>query len=294
MNLRRSWPTVVLFLTMMFSSCTPRLRDEYIQRYHYLGAVHASTRVRSQFDGRSDYFLVLLVDARHLDYSSPSNYFSTLGQGLFFSQDPNTGHAWIVLSGTEDGKEWVFEGGHTGEFGLYAPRYFDEVVRLSYEEHHPNPAHYLFTPLPDGSIQYGSGGHRPTFAAALPLTEEGYHRIRRLLLKDGYDFSQWGIRGPNCIRFVLSCLAAADIELDCQETLVMPQSFLYRGEEIRLWSDPTFSTITVETPELLEKRLWQLTEEGRALVAMQWYKKLCERCRKGEVSTAILPDFPIR
>jgi hypothetical protein len=267
------------------------MSDDYVKRYHYLGAAHAATQARAQFTGTEEYFLVVLVDARHLDYTSPSNYFCSLSQGLFLDQDPNTGHAWIVLIGKEDGHPWVFEGGHTGEFGLYAPRYFDEVVRLSWDEHHPNPAYYLFTTLPDGTIQYGSGGHTPTFAAAFPLTEVGYCRVRRLLAQDGYDFSQWGIRGPNCIRFVHSCLAAIGVEVDCQETFVMPPSFRYKGEEVTLWSDPVYSKFDIETPELLEKRLWELTEEGRALVASRWYRSFCQKCESRQITPATLPDL---
>jgi hypothetical protein len=280
------------FTILCFSSCSQRMSDSYVSRYQYLGGVQATNQSSKQFSGTSDYFLVVLVDARHLDYSSPRNYFSTLSQGLFLPQDPNTGHTWIVLAGKEERKPWVFEGGHTGEFGLYAPRYFDEVVRLSWDENHPNPASYLFDSLPDGCLQYGSGGHFPTFAAAFPLTENGYRRVRRLLTAGGYDFSRWGIRGPNCIHFSLACLASVGIELNCKETIRLPRSFTYKGAEIELWSDPTFSTFCVDTPELLEKRLWDQVERGNAVVATKWYSSFKHRCDVGEIALAELPAYP--
>lgn len=180
----------------------------------------------------------------------------------------------------------MFEGGHTGEFGLYAPRYFDEVVRLAWDEHHPNPASYLFHALPDGCLQYGSGGHNPTFAAAFQLTEGGYQRVRRLLTEGGYDFSRWGLRGPNCIHFSLACLASVGVELDCQEQVHLPKSFTYKGEEIALWSDPSYSCLTVDTPELLEKRLWEVVERGQALVATKWYTSFKRRCEAGDITLA--------
>ena len=281
----------VLFL-MILPSCSPRMSDDYVKRYHYLGGVQAANQSAPQFKGSSDYYLVVLVDARHLDYSSPSNYFCTISQGLFLPQDPNTGHAWIVLAGREEGQGWGFEGGHTGEFGLYAPRYFDEVVRLAWEEQHPNPASYLFDSLPDGALQYGSGGHSPTFAVAFPLTEHGYCRVRRLLSKDGYDFSRWGIRGPNCIRFVVACLSAVGIDVCCQEKFSLPRSFSYRGTDVALWSDSKYSCLYVDTPELLEKRLWELVQKGQGVVATKWYTTFTSSCASGTIAPAELPEYP--
>ena len=115
---------------LVFCSCSPRLGDDYLNQYQYLGSIREFSKYYPQFTGKSDYYLVVLVDARHLDYSSPSNYFSTMANGLFWAQDPNTGHAWIVLAGKKDGKSYVFEGGHTGEFGIAAPKYFDEVKQI--------------------------------------------------------------------------------------------------------------------------------------------------------------------
>ncbi len=277
---------------LVLSSCSQRMSDAYVSRYQYLGGIQATNQAGPHFAGNSEYYLVVLVDARHLDYTSPTTYFSTLAQGLFLPQDPNTGHTWIVLGGKEEGRPWVFEGGHTGEFGLYAPRYFDEVVRRAWDENDPNPASYLFQALPDGCLQYGSGGHIPTFAAAFPLTEYGYRRVRRLLTEEGYDFSRWGLRGPNCIRFSVSCLAAIGIELNCQEQILLPQSFTYKGEHVALWSDPIYSCLYVDTPELLEKRLWQLVEKGKAMVATKWYSSFRRRCEAGEMVLAEAPGHP--
>lgn len=276
---------------LLLASCSQRMSDSYVSRYQYLGGVHATNQSSPQFAGRAEYYLVALVDARHLDYTTPSNYFSTLSQGLFLPQDPNTGHAWVILAGKKDGKAWVFEGGHTGEFGLYAPRYFDEVVRRALDENDPNPASYLFHPLPDGCLQHGSGGHYPTFAAAFPLTENGYLRVHRLLTEDGYDFSHWGLRGPNCIRFSLSCLASIGVELNCQEKILLPRSFTYKGEEVALWTDPAYSCMYVDTPELLEKKLWELVERGQAFVATKWYSSFKRRCESGEIILAEAPAY---
>ena len=281
-----------LSLFVFATACSPRMSDSYVARYQYLGGVQATNQKGPHFTGDAEYYLVVLVDARHLDYTTPSKYFGTMSQGLFLPQDPNTGHTWVVLAGKQDGKDWIFEGGHTGEFGLYAPRYFDEVVRLSWDDEDPNPASYLFSALPDGCLQYGSGGHEPTFAAAFPLTEGGYNRVHRLLTEGGYDFSLWGIRGPNCIRFSLACLASIGIELSCQEIFMLPRSFTYKGREVHLWSDPAYSRLCVETPELLEKRLWELVEDGKGCTALKWYHSFQRKCKEGRIPLVVLPAHP--
>ncbi len=259
-----------LWVTLLFASCSPRFSDEYWEQYRYLGSIREESHLYPQFCGKEHYYLVVLVDARHLDYSSPEKYFSTLGHGLFFSQEPLTGHAWIVLAGIRDGKSVVFEGGHTGEFGTVAPKYFDEVIRLSREENDPNPAKYLFTMLPDGRLEPGAGGHTPTFAAAFPLTQEGYERLNGLL--QTYDFSRWSLTGPNCVRFARTCLSAIGVDIECRMTMTLPRSFRYGAMTVRLWSDTCYSSLTAETPEMLEFQLWELVKNGSALVAKKWYK----------------------
>lgn len=256
---------------IVLSACSPRFGDDYWRQYAYLGSIREYSCTYPQFDGKDEYYLVVLVDARHLDYSSPDNYFSTMANGLFLAQEPFTGHAWIMLAGRKDGVPFVFEGGHTGEFGCTAPKYFDEVIRLSTEEQDDNPARYLFCTLPDGRLEIGAGGHTPTFAAAFPLTEDGFKRVVRLL--DAYDFSRWGLTGPNCVRFARACLSTIGIDIDCHYTMCLPRSFHYQSKTLRLWSDPAYSSLTVETPEMLERRLWELVKNGSALQAKKWYNR---------------------
>jgi hypothetical protein len=211
------------------------------------------------------------VEARHLNYSSPENFLHTLSSGLFFPHNPTIGHAWVVLSGKKDGKPFLFEGGHTGEFGLLAPKYLDELIRLSVL-HDPDPARYLFEVLPDGKLEIGSGDHVPTLAAAFPITEQGFLRIYSILGPEGYDFSRWGLQGPQCVRFALTCMAAIGVEMECREILNLPRSFTYQNRTLPLWTHPAYASLTVETPDLLEKKLWKLVREKKAFLAMSWYR----------------------
>jgi hypothetical protein len=64
-------------------------------------------------------FLVILVDAKYLDYSSPEALLSTIAKHQDGTTERDIGHAWIVLNGIKEGKLGVvIEGGHSGELGL--------------------------------------------------------------------------------------------------------------------------------------------------------------------------------
>lgn len=275
-------------------SCLPQASDEYSKRYAYLTEMRHDVKDLPAFAGQLDRYLVILVDARHLDYSSFEKFFLTMNSGAVFSREPTIGHAWVIIGERRGEKTWLFEGGHTGEFGGHVPRYFDEVLHRAYTAEDPNPAKYFFFPLPDGQLQIGSGGHIPTFAVAIPISKEQLLRIQRLFEPDGYDFSQWSIQGPQCVRFVRTCLAVAGVDVSCIEKIPLPQSVQYRGEKRTLWRESTYSILSVETPDLLEKRLWELARAGRALVATQWYKSVYRRQAREQVacsSPSLLPSF---
>ncbi len=258
-------------LCLLLGGCSPRFSDAYIAEYQHLRDIRECASSYPQFRGEAPYSLVVLVDAKHLDYTSPEAFFTSMHYGLFLPQDPTIGHAWIKLSGKVNGKPWTFEGGHTGEFGLTAPKYFDEVVRRSLETSDPNPAQYLFSDLPDGYLQKGSGGHNPTLAVAFPLTQEEFLNLYRLIPK--YDFTIWSLQDHQCVHFVLSCLAAIDVELDCAQTLHLPSEFMWKNKKIRLWQDPQYASLNLTTPDALEKSLFQEVLKKKALLAMKWYKK---------------------
>jgi hypothetical protein len=260
------------FVVMVWlTACSPRTSDEYHQTYAYLPSIRTANRSSEQFTGTDPYYLVVLVDARHVDYSTPENYFSTLSYGVFKRQEPDIGHAWIILKGEENGIPYYFEGGHTGEYGYVAPKYFDHIVELAESEEEKDPVSYLYCRLPDGRLELGSGGHCPTFAVAFKLTKTGYEQIFNLIAT--YDFDSWGILGPNCVQFVRSCLMAVGLEINCEEIVTIPKYMEIRGEKVRLWEHASFSHLEVQTPEKLEQRLLEKVQEGLGTVAMRWYRK---------------------
>ena len=145
---------------------------------------------------------------------------------------------------------------------------------------------------PIGNLECGPGDSHPTFAAAIPLTKEGFDRVLRLFDENGYDFSSWGIRGPNCVQFALSCLATVGIEFDCGESLPVPPSFSVLGHEILLWSNPEYSRLDIKTPDLLEKRLFDLVQQKTAYFALPWYRAFRQMCDKGFLTNSELPAAP--
>ena len=272
--------------------CCANVNEQRLWRYSYLGDLHQTIQTLPQYCAQDQYFLVVLVDARHLDYSSPYRYLSTLSASFITERAPDPGHAWIVLSGYKDGKPWIFEGGHSVNCNSLMGAYIRDVTGLLQTQSDPNPVRHLFRVTEKGFFEYGSGENRPTFAAAIPLTKDGFDRICKLFDSDGYDFSQWGVRGPNCVQFALSCLATIGIELECYDVLPLPPSLSFLGKELPLWSDPQYASLALKTPDLLEKRLWELVKRGTALCATSWYSNFRYICEQGYVETDEVPSHP--
>ena len=71
-------------------------------------------------------------------------------------------------------------------------------------------------------------------------------------------------------------------------------SFSFFGKKIHLWSDPEYSRLDIRTPDLLEKRLYELVQQGTAYFAMPWYEAFREMCNEGYLSNSELPAHPIK
>lgn len=273
---------IIAVIAIAFSAAyCAKVSDEWQWRYSYLDQLQASQDTLPQFCPTEEYFLVVLVQAQHADYSSPRAYLATLASSFVKEHSPDPGHAWIVLVGKKDGKLWLFEGGHSANCPHVAADYMSHVLCSSGVDDDPNPARHLFIPTNEGFFEYGSGGSVPTYAAAIPLTEEGFARVLSLFEYNGYDFSRWGIQGPNCVQFVLSCLASVGIECHCDDTISIPPSISLLGKQFLLWTDPSYRLLTINTPDLLEKRLWELVRGHVAYCATQWYSGFKEMCDKG-------------
>ena len=254
------------FLILLLPSCSWHPKTEaYRQQYAHLRTqfCHVS-RMRE-----TDYFLVILVDALHLDYTENKSFFRTMvkhpSDG---SKNCDVGHAWIYVQGIIDGQPVYVEGGHSGELGIVQPKYFEGIVELA-ERGDPNPARYLWETQHDGFFQEGSGDHHPTFAAKIDIDEQQFTKILEFI--ESYDYSEYAITRNQCSSFVAQVAALADFSIEYEITMKIDKT-------LGIWKDSKYSTITFSTPDVVERSLMQAVKEGRAEYALSWYKKNHREC----------------
>lgn len=272
--------TIGLTLLLLLSSCTWR-SEEYRNFYAHLQKPHPPWPCMQE----EEYFLIILVDACHLDYTRESLFFQSIAKHPSNgSKHGDIGHAWIYLQGRHQGHLLAIEGGHSGEIEEPPVRYFDGMMnyndygyanptaeQMLHPCYEPNPIKYLWTIRKDGFFQKGSGGHYPTFAAKVSLTPEQFENILSFI--HHYPYRYYALLGSQCCSFVTRVAALANLSLASKTTMTLNPSIYYRNTWIRLWEDPRYSTITFATPDVLEKSLIQAVENGQAEYALDWYLK---------------------
>jgi hypothetical protein len=279
----RSFGIVILIL---LSSCLWR-SDDYRNFYAHLHG--SSTSWQSMQE--EDYFLIILVDAPHFDYTKGSKFLQTVAKHPYDgSKNGDFGHAWVYLKGIHNGRSIVIEGGHSGETEEPPARYFDGI--MNYFEwgfanptseqtlspcYEPNPIKYLFTVREDGFFQKGSGGHYPTFAAKISLTSKQFQTILCFINPRHYTYRYYALMGHQCCSFVTKVAALAGLSL-VSETSIKVAPYVYFGRRwIRLWEDPFYAEITLATPDVVEKSLMEAVKNGQAQYALDWYLKYGEK-----------------
>lgn len=229
-------------------------------------------------------FLVILVDARHLDYSDGRNLLKTIAKHPSDgSKNGDVGHAWVYVEGMLNGQRVYVEGGHSGERGILKAKYCDGV--MNYIEYgvanptpeqrqnpclEPNPIKYLWESQPDGFFEEGTGGHTPTFAAAIALTDRQFRDILDFIVT--YNYQEYSLTGNQCSSFVTQIAALAYFSLDSSIAVPIEKSLYVDGEWLFLWEDPVYSTLIIASPDILEDSLKRAVAEGRAQEALRWYR----------------------
>lgn len=239
----------------------------------------------------SDYFLVILVDARHLDYTNNYSFLHTVAKHPNGSKTGDVGHAWIYLQGWIEGcsQRFILEGGHSGETGVLQPKYFDGIMNYNdwgyanptekqkmNPRYEPNPIKYLWVTQRDGFFEQGPGIHAPTFAAKVNLSREQFHAILDFMYGE-YRYSQYALTGQQCSSFVVKIASLAGLSLESQVSMSIEDKIFFRGATVRFWEDPRYSQITFSSPDVIEKSLIQAVKEGRAEYALYWYHTISRK-----------------
>lgn len=251
----------------------------------------------------SDYFVIFLVDARHLDYTESSSLLKTIAKHPSDgSKNGDVGHAWIYLQGIIEGEKAYIEGGHSGELGLIQAKYFDGIMnyidygyanpteeqkRCPHDE--PNPIQYLWATQSDGFFQQGSGGHIPTCAVKVDLTEEEFHRICAFIHPDNYFYGEYALIHNQCTSFIAKVAALIQFPLEYEVTITIPSQTKFRGNTYRLWTDPKYRWFTFSSPDIAERSLLNALHSGRGENALKWY--LNHKCSRKFVYVPLPKHF---
>lgn len=280
---------------ILLQSCAWRPKtEEYSQFYSHLDEMASPPAALKE----SDFFMVLLVDARHLDYSNSQSFLKTITKHPSNGcKDCSVGHAWIYLQGTDEkGRKIVIEGGHSGELGVVKPTYFNGMMELV-QNGDENPVRYLWENLGDGFFQEGAGGHPVSFAARIPLNRSQFRNIRHFIDPRNYSYKDYSLTGRQCCSLLAQVAALVDLEMDIEITMKIEQEARVAGQKIKVWNDETFSQITFPSPDALERCLIQLVNRGEAEDATEWYRNYCRKKDGGETYKKIIETvgcFPFR
>lgn len=269
----------LILLNLFLGACTNYPKTEsYQELYQHL-------KKTNHFQNemvRSDFFIIFLVDARHLDYTDNYSFFNTLTKHPDdCSKNGDVGHAWIYLEGWCQGERICLEGGHSGERGILQAKYFDGIMnynecgyanpknknRVRYE---PNPIKYLWTAQKDGFFEVGGGIHSPTYAAKIDLTEQQFSRILDFIY-NRYPFEKYALTGYQCSSFVEQLAKIAGLRLNSEICVRLLPQIHFRGRTIRFWEDSSYSEISFSSPDILEKSLMEAVRRREAEYALTWY-----------------------
>ncbi|NQZ67973.1 MAG: hypothetical protein HRT89_07880 [Lentisphaeria bacterium] len=211
------------------------------------------------------YFLYVATDSRGYDFSTAKGFIDTLKKPVQGDpEDVSVGHAWILTESPED----ILECGHTGEFGILNPSYYDGMIGLV-KKKDPNPISYLFTRMKDGKYHQGADSHDPTYVARIKISKKQHDDIRKFI-KD-YDYKIFALTDRQCSFFVAECMRIAGIDPAYEMKISFPQIFYFRGIKVRVWTDPKYKTIAIGFPDSMETFSRLLVKKGLAEDAMKWY-----------------------
>lgn len=235
---------------------------------------------RGEVDGP---FVVILVAAAGLDYGDPARLVRQLHKRAQFKQG-FMGHAWVYLEGDHGGRREVIEVGLSPE-GDGAVQYFRAVLSLARfgspnpteadradPRPDPNPIAYLWQDQANGYLQpVREARLRPTSAVRLDLSNAQHAAIRARLEPSLGSHRSFQLTGQQCTSFVVEIAALAGVTLNPEVTIDIPREIRLQGQVLRLWTDPVYSRLTLDSPDALERELQAVVASGRGRDVLRWY-----------------------
>ncbi len=271
--LKRVGCLLFILCSSLIACCRHTHSSSWNLQYEHLDDLHTCALQEPSDLLCYDYLLMVAVDAKHLDYSSLEAFIDSVAHHPDGSIDRGIGHAWVAIRGMQDGEPFHVVCGHTGEFPGYQPRYLDQLYAVV-QRGEPNPLKIFYETRFDGKLEYGSGGHFPSFAVAIPINKQQFQRLKEFIGKGGYDFQTYNILHHQCVHFAACCLAIVDLPIDVSKEYRLPQYAELFGKRVSLWNDPQLSVLEPSTPELLEIALLRLVHEGKAYPAIKTVSSL--------------------
>lgn len=252
-----------LICLMLLSACSWKPRTySYREQYAYL-----QEELPLPVEPSDPYYMVVLVNARRLDYSDQGSLIKTINKHpVDASKRGDIGHAWFLLHG----KGETIEAGHASK--EEDPGYFEQFME-SQNNGHPNPIHHFWADRFDGLYHTGARGHSPTLAALIPLTQQQWRNIRAFVDPHIYDYRRYNIVEHQCTTLVTSAAKMAGVQLDAWVTVDIAPDIYILFKKLRMWKDPYYSKLRFANPDRLEAALYGAIKAGKATNVTDWYRK---------------------
>lgn len=273
--------SILLLILLLSTACTIQHRSEsWRMQYSYL----EQPIPKKPAFRESDYYVVFLVAASHLNYNDNRELFRSIEALNSPLKKGPMGHSWIYLKGQRNGKPVVFHGGQSVRSSMARPWYFDGVIHyMEYgylnptdqqkknPRYEPNPIKYLWAELDVGLFQKGSGGLSPTYAAKVDLSKSQFEEILAFTDPRVYPYTSFSLVNNQCSSFLARIALMAGLPLEHQVTVKIAPVLRAGSREYRLWTDPRYSKITLSSPDIIEHSLMNAVREGKAQYALEWY-----------------------
>lgn len=81
------------------------------------------------------------------------------------------------------------------------------------------------------------------------------------------------ITGNQCSSFAPQVASLGGLEVECKVTMPIDPYIEVGDDCFCLWQDPSYSLLTISSPDILERSLMQAVREGRAQYALEWYRQ---------------------